>query len=575
MQDNSSWTLRKANGTTFGPVDLPELRKWAAEGRIIAGNEASKDGRTWRPVEEIPDLEMNWMAHRTDGKVSGPFNIRAIPALLHHGILELDTRLEHTLNGRELTVPDVLEEMGIDLPEGTTEPEEQPEESTETDTLTTQIDALRCQLEEEQLLAGEREKVLQQQVTELQQKLESATADAAPLQKQLAKTEAQLAKLQESHADQAELQQALEEAQLERETAQSECEELSKTAAQLRAQLAKTQEQLDATGNQLDQATEQHALELADARQSASDAVQQATEAKRALDTLTPQLEEATARASQAEQTLAAEQKRIDEQTAKAKAKLHELRDQVIFMRKNNASLQSEVEHLRQRLARLLKISLIGFAAVLVGLTMTAIISSHKSTTTTAPSPDMPDTRLASAESGGDAEANTASTAPLPEPPAAGDLPAEGVDGADVRSPATKPWPRVSGTGITQRANGNELAITFREPVFASLARLGEQGQTDLSQVAKQIKGSLKAFSLVVEGHTDNEPVRGIGGYADNYALGKARAEAARDYLVDTCGLPTDRIRTISVGETNPPFPNDTPENKRRNRTVVLKLLRR
>ncbi len=49
---------------------------------------------------------------------------------------------------------------------------------------------------------------------------------------------------------------------------------------------------------------------------------------------------------------------------------------------------------------------------------------------------------------------------------------------------------------------------------------------------------------ITVEGFTDE-----AGSASANRVLGKRRAEAVRDYLVGSAGLPADRVRAVSYGE--------------------------
>lgn len=62
--------------------------------------------------------------------------------------------------------------------------------------------------------------------------------------------------------------------------------------------------------------------------------------------------------------------------------------------------------------------------------------------------------------------------------------------------------------------------------------------------------------SLIIAGHFPQAVVT-VEGFADaagsksyNLRLGKARAEAVRDYLVQTGGLPADQVRAVSYGKS-------------------------
>jgi flagellar motor protein MotB len=75
-----------------------------------------------------------------------------------------------------------------------------------------------------------------------------------------------------------------------------------------------------------------------------------------------------------------------------------------------------------------------------------------------------------------------------------------------------------------------------------------------------------------IEGHTDADPITGRLKlrYPDNAALSKARAEKVKEYFVATEKLPQQLFTTVGWGEKKPLVPNNTPENKSKNRRVVI-----
>jgi chemotaxis protein MotB len=80
---------------------------------------------------------------------------------------------------------------------------------------------------------------------------------------------------------------------------------------------------------------------------------------------------------------------------------------------------------------------------------------------------------------------------------------------------------------------------------------------------------------LVIEGHTDNIPIKGAGRrYKDNMELSFVRAKAVARVLAEN-GAPSDRVTVASYGETRPIASNDTPEGRAKNRRVVVKLVPR
>ena len=78
-----------------------------------------------------------------------------------------------------------------------------------------------------------------------------------------------------------------------------------------------------------------------------------------------------------------------------------------------------------------------------------------------------------------------------------------------------------------------------------------------------------------VDGHTDSIPLSGTGRYRDNWELSQARALAVVRYMIDDLGFPADRLAPTGFADTRPIAPEDTAENRARNRRIELKLTER
>ncbi len=120
----SRWFIRIDSGDTYGPVDLPTLKEWAAQGRVEPDNEISEDQESWRQAESLPELEMDWMAELDDGTSYGPFNIALAPELTERGVLPANATLRHRETGETRPVAADTEEDGDTPPEdsGDTQP---------------------------------------------------------------------------------------------------------------------------------------------------------------------------------------------------------------------------------------------------------------------------------------------------------------------------------------------------------------------------------------------------------------------------------------------------------------------
>lgn len=88
-------------------------------------------------------------------------------------------------------------------------------------------------------------------------------------------------------------------------------------------------------------------------------------------------------------------------------------------------------------------------------------------------------------------------------------------------------------------------------------------------QLTKLIKTLATTPKLVIEiaGHTDN-----VGDRRLNQLLSENRAKVITTYLIRN-GIPENRLRYNGYGDTRPAAPNDSEENKRKNRRVEFVVL--
>ncbi len=76
-------------------------------------------------------------------------------------------------------------------------------------------------------------------------------------------------------------------------------------------------------------------------------------------------------------------------------------------------------------------------------------------------------------------------------------------------------------------------------------------------------------YDLRIEGHTDNTPIH-TARYPSNWELSTSRAVNVLRSFIDQHLVNADRLSAVGFGEYNAKFPNDTPENKSKNRRVEL-----
>ena len=83
---------------------------------------------------------------------------------------------------------------------------------------------------------------------------------------------------------------------------------------------------------------------------------------------------------------------------------------------------------------------------------------------------------------------------------------------------------------------------------------------------ASELMKANKNWNLTLSGHTDN-----MGSAAFNLDLSKRRAAAVKAFLVQN-GVPASRIFVEYYGLSKPIVPNDTEQNRLKNRRVEFKI---
>lgn len=78
---------------------------------------------------------------------------------------------------------------------------------------------------------------------------------------------------------------------------------------------------------------------------------------------------------------------------------------------------------------------------------------------------------------------------------------------------------------------------------------------------------------LIVEGHSDSDPMLPNPTMPDNWALSGARANVVLRYLREFHGIADTRLATAGYADTHPVASNETPEGKARNRRVEIRVL--
>lgn len=118
------------------------------------------------------------------------------------------------------------------------------------------------------------------------------------------------------------------------------------------------------------------------------------------------------------------------------------------------------------------------------------------------------------------------------------------------------------------------LVITFVSEIFfdSGKDKVKENGKITLDKVVEVLNRDVPNSNVAVEGHTDNDPIK-YSGWKSNWELSSARALAVLHYLIGEGKIKPQRLSANGYGEFHPVAPNDTVQNKQKNRRVEIVIL--
>lgn len=118
----------------------------------------------------------------------------------------------------------------------------------------------------------------------------------------------------------------------------------------------------------------------------------------------------------------------------------------------------------------------------------------------------------------------------------------------------------------------NRMIIALGDKILFDPGKtdLKPEGKDALTQVTAVLK-DLQNRNFQVAGHTDNAPMKSAK-FRSNWDLSTARAVEVVNFMI-TSGLDGKRLSAAGYGDQSPIAPNDTPDNKARNRRIEITLV--
>ena len=129
------------------------------------------------------------------------------------------------------------------------------------------------------------------------------------------------------------------------------------------------------------------------------------------------------------------------------------------------------------------------------------------------------------------------------------------------------------GMGFSQTSKGFEVSIADYllfglEPGKAEIVPEMESFLDEMIEVMRR-----ESYLIQIEGHTDDYPVASKQ-FPSSWELSTERAVTILRYFVEKGGISPLRLSAAGFGKYHPLVPNETPEDRARNRRVVITLLR-
>jgi type VI secretion system protein ImpK len=139
-------------------------------------------------------------------------------------------------------------------------------------------------------------------------------------------------------------------------------------------------------------------------------------------------------------------------------------------------------------------------------------------------------------------------------------------------SQPTLPGLKIDIPGISSRTADNGIAIQFNSGLFSKNLVLKPGPKKILKTLGRQLQAFTGQVKLYITGCSDDTPIPPGRQFRDNIALGLARAAAVAEYLRENTQLPANMFFISSAGGSAAPYPNNTQENRLKNRTVIMRI---
>lgn len=129
------------------------------------------------------------------------------------------------------------------------------------------------------------------------------------------------------------------------------------------------------------------------------------------------------------------------------------------------------------------------------------------------------------------------------------------------------------GKGLTVEQRDGKVYVSLENKLLFDSGSwtVGANGRTAVVELGK-VLGTNPDIAVLIEGHTDNVPYTGTGNLKGNWDLSAKRATAIVTILRENKDIDPKNLTAAGRGEYAPVAPNDTAENKAKNRRIEVIL---
>lgn len=129
------------------------------------------------------------------------------------------------------------------------------------------------------------------------------------------------------------------------------------------------------------------------------------------------------------------------------------------------------------------------------------------------------------------------------------------------------------GKGLTVEQKNGKVYVSMENKLLFNSGSwaVGTEGRKAVVELGK-VLGDNPDLSVLIEGHTDNDPYAGSGPIASNWDLSTKRATAIVTILGENQKINKQKLTAAGRGEYSPLASNATPEGKAKNRRIEIIL---